>query len=174
MLSQPRSYGASGWVLQSECQRMEICGTFQNLRVGFAELCAREVPKSSIAKFFVWYARSSRRNRTMVSHTLCSFPSIHPPARHIHCWRPLEAVQYTFSASPIVHLSRVESTSMQVLYCVCYSHARSDSQWDGLFSFSECDADFSAHLLSDVVQMRNSTHFFRVDREPEFIRITKF
>ena len=58
--SLPIFYGASAWV-------------------------SYEVPKSlctsllSIAKFFAWYARSSCRNRTMVSHTLCSFPSIHPP-----------------------------------------------------------------------------------------------
>ena len=110
------------------------CGTFQNLWEGFAALPTNE-PKTlctslvSIAKFFAWYGRSSRRNRTMVSHTLCSFPSIDPPARHIHCWGPLEAVQYTF---PPLLLSTYQEKRVQVcryfIVCVIATHAQIPSR----------------------------------------------
>ena len=98
-----------------------------------------------------------------LTHSAPCRPSTRP-ARQTH---PLLATvggrPIYFSASPIVHLSREESsTSMKLLYCVCYSHARPDSQWDGFISFSERDADFSAHLISVVVQLRNPTLFSRV------------
>ena len=55
---------------------------------------------------------------------------------------------------------------MQVLYCVCYSHARPDSQWDGLLRFSEREVDFSTHLFSVVVQMsKGGTELFSFNLE---------
>ena len=65
-----------------------------------------------------------------VSHTLLL--AVHPPAppaRHIHCWRPLEAVQYTF---PPLLLSTYQEKRVQVcryfIVCVTATHAQIPSR----------------------------------------------